>query len=115
MRRGNKQKFGRPRKQRQALAKSLATALIQHGKIVTTSARAKLAAGVVEKLITGAKKGTIASRRLLTTTISKAAAHKLATEFIPAMRSVHGGHTRVTRIGRRTSDGAPMMLVELIK
>lgn len=112
MRRGNKRKFGRPRKQRQALEKGLITALIAHGHITTTEAKAKNLRIVADRLVTTAKKNTLASRRQLRQILGEKAVQKLVGEVTPAFASRQGGYTRLTRLGRRDSDGAPMVVVE---
>ncbi|MEK7124872.1 MAG: 50S ribosomal protein L17 [Patescibacteria group bacterium] len=113
MRRGNKRKFGRVRKQRQALEKGLMTALVTHGRITTTETKAKNLRIVADRLVTTAKKNTLASRRQLHQTLGERAVKKLIGEIAPTFASRSGGYTRLTRLGRRDSDGAPMILVEL--
>lgn len=115
MKRGNKPKFGRPRNQRKALTKSLATALIEHGRITTTKAKAKALSTSMDKMITLAKKQNLASRRVLTTKLGVAAVGKLMKEVSPKFNETHGGYTRVIRLERRKSDGSEMALVEFTK
>ena len=115
MRRGNKRKFGRETKQRQALYKSLATALIENGKIKTTAAKAKSLSGHFDKMVTVAKKQTLASRRALQSQVGDKAVKKLFTEIAPGFAGRRGGYTRVIRLGQRRSDGAEMALIELTK
>ncbi|KKS01634.1 MAG: 50S ribosomal protein L17 [Candidatus Yanofskybacteria bacterium GW2011_GWA2_41_22] len=112
MRRGNKTKFGRETSQRKALSKSLATALINHGKIKTTEAKAKTLSQFVQKLITIAKKQNVASRRLLLKQIGEEAAKKLVSDTVLNFKDKNGGYTRITRLGQRKSDSAPMVLIE---
>jgi len=112
MRRGNKRKFGRERNSRRALYKSLATALIDHGKIKTTSAKAKSLSIFTDKLITTAKKADIASRRELAATFHPKIVKKLVDEIAPRFSSRKGGYTRVIRLGQRKSDGSPMSIIE---
>ena len=114
MRRGNKRKFGRPRKQRQALEKGLVTALIEHGKITTTEAKAKLLRVVADRLVSTARKDTLASRRQLRQILGEKAVQKLTREVAPSLSSRQGGYTRLTRLGQRNSDGAAMTVVEFI-
>lgn len=112
MRRGNKRKFGREKVQREALYKSLATALIDHGKIKTTSAKAKSLSAFADRLVTTAKKQNLASRRELARTFHQKTVKKLVDEIAPKFSDRHGGYTRVIRLGQRKGDGAPMSLIE---
>ncbi len=115
MKRGNQPKFGRVRNQRKALEKSLVTALIDHGKITTTKAKAKMLSTVVDKMITLAKKQNLASRRLLQTKIGVKAVEKLMKDISPRFNETQGGYTRVIRLEQRKSDGSPMAIVEFTK
>ncbi|MBI2068645.1 MAG: 50S ribosomal protein L17 [Candidatus Yanofskybacteria bacterium] len=115
MRRGNKRKFSRETKQRKALYKSLATALIDNGKIKTTVAKAKSLSSHFDKMVTTAKKQTLASRRALQSEVGDKAVKKLVTEIAPAFEGKKGGYTRVIRLGQRQSDGAEMAIIELSK
>ncbi len=112
MRRGNIIKFGRESSQRKALTKSLATALITHGKIKTTEAKAKVLAKSIQKLITLAKKQNVASRRLLLKQIGESATKTLVSETVLNFKDKSGGYTKITRLGQRKSDSAPMVLIE---
>ena len=107
-------KFGRPAGQRKALLKSLAYSLVQKGKIKTTEAKAKELRPFVEKLITYGKKGTLASRRELTARVGAPAAKKIATSLSKDYMDRKGGYTRITKMVRRTSDGAPMAIIEFV-
>ncbi len=94
---------------------NLATQLFEHGKIVTTEAKAKRLRPLAEKLITKAKRGDIHSRRLVLTTVKdKGVVHTLFTEIAPAVAEREGGYTRITRVGPRKGDNAPMAMIELI-
>jgi len=115
MKRGNKRKFGRVRKQRMAFLKSLATALIERGRITTTETRAKVLRGVVEKQITLAKKQTLAARRMLLRVLGEEAVRKLMTELGPRFQERHGGYTRIFRLEPRRSDGAHRSLIEFVQ
>ncbi len=115
MRKGNKRKFGRETVQRKALYKSLATALVEHGKIKTTVAKAKSLSGHFDKMVTIAKKQTLAARRLLQSQIGDKAVKKLVTEIAPGFEGKKGGYTRIIRLGQRQSDGAEMAIIELAK
>jgi large subunit ribosomal protein L17 len=112
MKRGNQRKFGRDRKVRTALYKSLVTALIDHGQIKTTEAKAKSLSTAIEKLITLAKRENLNSRRELSGHVGEKSAKKLITEVIKAHASRKGGYTRIVRLGQRPSDGAKMCLIE---
>src|SRR3989344_4966962 len=112
MRRGKNIKFGRERAQRQALYKSLATALIDHDKIKTTSVKAKSLSSFADKLVTTAKKQNLAARRELARTFHPKIVKKLVDEIAPKFSDKKGGYTRVIRLGRRKSDGAEMAIVE---
>lgn len=110
--RGNLRKFGRKNVQRQALLRSLVTALISHGQIKTTKAKAKSLKVAMEKLATLAKKQNLASRRLISQSLGTAATNKLISEIAPKLTDKMGGCVRVINLGRRRSDGAEMALVE---
>jgi large subunit ribosomal protein L17 len=101
-------KFGRERKVRTALMRSLAHNLILEEKMITTEAKAKSLRPVVEKLITTAKEDTLANRRLVSSRLGndKAATTKLFSEIGPRYKDRHGGYTRIVRVGQRPGDGA---------
>ncbi len=115
MKRGNVRKFGRQFQQRHALVKSLLTGLVEHGRIRTTEAKAKTMRVAADKLVTLAKKGTVASRRMMLRHVGAAAAAKLAKDWAPKFATRHGGYTRVLKLGKRASDAAPMALVEFVQ
>src|SRR6476469_9314278 len=101
--------------QRHMLA-NLATALFEHGKITTTESRARTLRPVAEKLITKAKKGDLHNRREVLKTIrDKTVVHVLFTEIGPQMAERPGGYTRITKIGNRKGDNAPMAVIELVQ
>ena len=100
--------------QRHILA-NLATALFEHGKITTTESRARTLRPVAEKLITKAKKGDLHNRREVLKTIrDKSVVHALFTEIGPSFAERPGGYTRITKIGPRKGDNAPMAVIELV-
>lgn len=108
-------KFGRQRDQRTALMKGLATELVNHGKIETTLPKAKELVRYIEKLITKAKKGDLASRRRVIAGLStQAAANKLVDEIAPQLTARNSGHVRVERTRLRTGDGAEMATIEFV-
>ena len=106
---------GSPAHQRLILA-NLASQLFEHGRIVTTEAKAKRLRPLAEKLITKAKRGDIHSRRLVLTTVrDKGVVHTLFTEIAPSLADRDGGYTRITKVGARKGDNAPMALIELVQ
>jgi|SRR3989344_7515614 len=112
MRRGKNRKFAREKNQRKALYKALATALIENGKIKTTAAKAKSLSQFTDKLVTKAKKGDLASRKLIGYNLGSKAVKKLMNEIGPKFKNKNGGYTKVSRLGRRISDGAEMALIQ---
>src|SRR5688572_7828819 len=105
---------GSPAHERLILA-NLASQLFEHGKIVTTEAKAKRLRPVAEKLITKAKRGDIHARReVLKTVRDKGVVHVLFTEIAPTFEDRQGGYTRITKVGPRKGDNAPMALIELV-
>ncbi len=115
MKRGTIRKFGRIKKQREALTRSLTSALILHGRIKTTQARAKTLRSVAEKFVTLAKKQNISARRLIAQQLHARVAHKLMQEWAPKFANRTGGYTRIIRLPQRRSDGSPMALVEFVQ
>jgi large subunit ribosomal protein L17 len=108
-------KLSREKNQRNALLKSLATALILNEKIKTTEAKAKETAGFVEKQITKAKIGSLHSRRLLAKIFSPEVVKKLVNEVGLRYKERKGGYTRIIKLGQRKINGAKMAVIELIK
>jgi large subunit ribosomal protein L17 len=95
---------------------NLASQLFEHGRILTTEAKAKRLRPLAEKLITKAKRGDIHSRRLVLTTVrDKGVVHTLFTEIAPSLADREGGYTRITKVGPRKGDNAPMALIELVR
>lgn len=108
-------KFGRERDQRNALIKGLATELVNHGKIETTLPKAKELVPYIEKLITKAKKGDLASRRAVIAGLNtQSAASKLVDEIAPQLTGRTSGHVRVERSQLRVGDGAQMAIIEFV-
>jgi large subunit ribosomal protein L17 len=108
-------KFNMDSSQRDALLRSLAVALIEHGAIKTTLPRAKELRRVAEPLITLAKVDSVANRRLaFARTRDKAAVGKLFTELGPRYQARPGGYLRILKCGFRAGDKAPMAFVELV-
>ncbi len=106
---------GSPSHQRLILA-NLATALFEHGRITTTEAKARRLRPLAEKLITKAKRGDLAARRqVLSVVQDKGVVHTLFTEIGPRFETRPGGYTRITKLGPRKGDSAPMALIELVE
>jgi len=105
---------GSPAHERLILA-NLATDLFRYGKIRTTVAKAKRLRPLAERLITKAKKGDIHNRRqVLTVVRDKSVVHHLFTEIATTFAERPGGYTRITKIGPRKGDNAPMAVIELV-
>ena len=105
---------GGPAHERLMLA-NLATALFEHGKITTTEAKAKRLRPLAERLITFAKRGDLhARRRVMTVVRDKGVVHELFAEIGPRYENRHGGYTRITKVGPRKGDNAPMAVIELV-
>jgi len=95
---------------------NLATALFEHGRITTTEAKARRLRPVAERLITFAKRGDLHARRQVLTVVSdKGIVHSLFTEIGPGFAERNGGYTRITKIGPRKGDNAPMAVIELVR
>ena len=106
---------GGPAHERLILA-NLATQLFQHGSITTTFTKAKRMRPLAERLITFAKRGDLAARRRVLMTIrDKGVVHTLFTEIAPAVATREGGYTRITKIGNRKGDNAPLAVIELVR
>ena len=106
---------GGPAHERLILA-NLATSLFEHDSITTTEAKAKRLRPLAERLITFAKRGDLHSRRRVLAVVSdKGVVHRLFTEIAPDMAERPGGYTRITKIGPRKGDNAPMAVIELVR
>ncbi len=106
---------GGPAHERLILA-NLATSLFEHDQITTTEAKAKRLRPLAERLVTFAKRGDLhARRRVLTVVRDKGVVHRLFTEIAPDMADRQGGYTRITKIGNRKGDNAPMAVIELVR
>jgi large subunit ribosomal protein L17 len=106
---------GGPAHERLMLA-NLATALFEHGRITTTEAKAKRLRPLAERMITFAKRGDLAARRrVLAVVRDKSVVHVLFTEIGPNYAGRPGGYTRITKIGPRKGDNAPMAVIELVE
>ena len=108
-------KFSLETQQRGALLKSLANNFILSGKITTTEPKAKSLRPIAEKLVTTAKAGTVAARRLLSTRLGDPKAVKHLVDVIaPKYMDRKGGYTRVIKLARRQGDGAAMAVIEFV-
>jgi len=109
------------------ILKNLATSLFEHGRITTTVTKAKRLQPFAERLISKAKRGDLHNIRQVAKTINSKTVnrpgeegdaattlHRLITEIAPAMSERNGGYTRVTKVGNRKGDNAPMAVIELI-
>ena len=106
---------GSPSHQRLILA-NLAQALFEHGRITTTEAKARRLRPYAEQLITKARIDTVANRRQVVKVIrDQDVLHTLFTEIGPAMATRPGGYTRITKIGPRKGDNAPMAVIEIVE
>ncbi len=106
---------GGPAHERLMLA-NLATSLFEHDRITTTEAKAKRLRPLAERLITFAKRGDLHSRRrVLTVVKDKGVVHRLFAEIAPDMELRAGGYTRITKVGTRKGDNAPMAVIELVR
>jgi len=116
MRHGVKgRKLGRTASHRLATLKSLATSVLKHKRIKTTVAKAKEARGLVDKLITKAKRNDLHSRRLVLEYVNdKDVVKELFNEVVPKVGDRPGGYTRVIKLGRRLGDAAELAILELV-
>jgi large subunit ribosomal protein L17 len=106
---------GGPAHERLILA-NLATSLFEHDRITTTEAKAKRLRPLAERLVTFAKRGDLSSRRRVMTVVrDKGVVHRLFVEIAPDMAERNGGYTRITKIGPRKGDNAPMAVIELVR
>ncbi|MBI4059459.1 50S ribosomal protein L17 [Candidatus Giovannonibacteria bacterium] len=108
-------KFGRVRKVRKAFLRSLLRALVLKERIRTTEARAKEIRPRVEKLVTLAKKNTLAARRLVAARLDRDSAKKIFSVIAPRYEKRPGGYTRIIKLPPRSSDRAKMAIIEFVK
>ncbi|KKT00941.1 MAG: 50S ribosomal protein L17 [Candidatus Nomurabacteria bacterium GW2011_GWF2_43_8] len=111
-----KRKFGRSKTQKRALLNSLALNLIVRGKIKTTEPKAKELRPFIEKLVTQAKKGNLATRKLVAAKLSNRGPEikKLFEVLAPKYADKKGGYTRILKLGARKSDSASMAIIEFV-
>jgi large subunit ribosomal protein L17 len=108
-------KLGRDAAHRKALYANLSSALIEHGRIKTTEAKAKEVRPIVEEMITLGKRGDVAAHRQAVSFLrSKEIAHILFSEVAPRFADRPGGYTRIVKIGPRQGDAAPMAYLEFV-
>lgn len=94
---------------------NMATSLFKHRRIVTTETKAKRLRPVAERLVTFAKRGDLAARRrVMMSILDKGVVHELFTEIAPLVADRQGGYTRITKLGFRKGDNAPMAVIELV-
>ena len=108
-------KLGRDSSHRKALYANLAGALIEHGRIKTTEAKAKAVKPIAEQMITLGRRGDIHSRRQATAYLrSQDVVHKLFSEVAPRFADRPGGYSRIVKLGPRAGDSADMVYLELV-
>ncbi len=116
-------KLGRPTAQRNSLRRSLVTELIDHGRIQTTEAKCKAIRDQAEKLVTIAKGGLVEdkgkqvhARRLVAAQVNGGAdtVRKLFQDIAPRYTERKGGYTRISKLGPRKGDNAPMAIIEWV-
>ncbi len=97
------------------MLRNMATSLFLHGRIETTETKAKRLRPLAERLVTFAKRGDLAARRrVIAQLMDKTAVHKLFTEVAPLVADRPGGYTRITKLGFRKGDNAPIAVIELV-
>jgi large subunit ribosomal protein L17 len=108
-------KLGRDSAHRRALYSNLAGALIEHGRIKTTVAKAKAVKPLAEQMITLGKRGDLHARRLALAELrSQDVVHQLFAEVAPRFADRPGGYTRIVKLGPRQGDAAEMVYLELV-
>ncbi len=113
--RRNTTKLKRNTAHRKSLLANLACSLIEHGRIRTTFGKAKALRPVAEKLVTQAKRNDLHSRRLAIAFLrQKSAVTKLFDDVAPAAADRQGGYCRITKLGQRMTDAAPMAIIEWV-
>jgi len=97
------------------MLRNMATSLFKHGKITTTETKAKRLRPLAERLVTFAKRGDLAARRRVIAQLTeRSVVHELFTNIAPQVADREGGYTRITKLGFRKGDNAPMALIELV-
>ena len=109
-----KRKFGRVKKVRDGLMKSLALSLVLKNKIKTTDSKARELRPFVEKMVTVGRAGTVSARRDLVSKIGVIGANKIVKDISPKYAGRSGGYTRITKLPQRVSDGSYMAVIEFV-
>ena len=107
-------KFGRVKKVRSGLMKSLALSLVMDNRITTTDAKARELRPFIEKIITTGRSNTLSARRTLISKLGKIGADKVMKEVSPKYTERAGGYTRITKLPARKSDGSLLAVIEFI-
>jgi large subunit ribosomal protein L17 len=108
-------KFGRTAAHRQSMTRNQVTALLRHGRIQTTEAKAKELRRHVERVITTAKPGTVHAHRQAALVVNdREVGQKLFSSYVERYRDRPGGYTSIYRLGPRHGDGAPMALIVMV-
>lgn len=112
----NKRTFGRKANVRRGFIRSLATALIEHERITTTEARAKELRPYIEKMVTKARKGDLAVRRMICARLGnqETLANKVVDDIAPRYKERGGGYLRITKLPQRGGDAAKMAVIEFV-
>ncbi|MFA6190187.1 MAG: 50S ribosomal protein L17 [Candidatus Staskawiczbacteria bacterium] len=108
-------KFSRKIGPRNALLRVLVNNFLLHEKMKTTEAKAKELRSIAEKMITRAKNVNLANRRILAQNLTPTLTKKIINDLAPRYLERHGGYTRIIKLGPRHSDGAKMVIIELVK
>jgi large subunit ribosomal protein L17 len=109
-------KFGRSAAHRQAMTRNQVTALLRHGRITTTEAKAKELRRWVERVITDAKPDDVNARRRVALFVNdREVSNKLFTTYLERFKDRPGGYTRVVKLTPRVSDASPMAIIELVE
>ena len=106
--------LGREMNQRSALLKTLAVSLIRDNKIKTTEAKAKVLRPMVERLVTKAKTGDVASKRFITSKVGALSTKTLVDTIAKKYSDRKGGYLRITKLSDRKNDGAKIALIEFV-
>jgi large subunit ribosomal protein L17 len=106
--------LSRERNVRNALLKTMAVSLIREGKMKTTETKAKVLKPIVEKLVTKAKVGDIAAKRLIIAKVGSASAKVLVDTIAPKYKTRNGGYLRITKLNDRKNDAAKMAQIEFV-
>ncbi len=108
-------KLGRPSAHRKSMLRNLTTELFKHGRIETTSMRAKEIKRIAERMITLAKRGDLHARRqVLSYLVDETTVTKLFDEIAPNYADRNGGYTRILKLGPRQGDAAETVFIELV-